>query len=65
MGGDDLNFIGALKESLNGQKLLSCTGFVYKPNKLNVKKLSETAFVCDSVTSEKERKGNWELSDEN
>lgn len=56
-----MTFSEALKASLNNQMVVSCTGAIYSPKYLNVKKLSETAFISDAVTTEKERKGNWSL----
>lgn len=56
-----MTFLEALRESFNGQWVVSCTDSIYSVHCLNVKKLSETAYVSDAITSDKERKGRWKV----
>ncbi|MED3562313.1 hypothetical protein [Bacillus xiapuensis] len=57
-----MNFIEAIREVENNNFIISCaSGAVYNKGLLNPKRLSDTTYVVRSITTEKERKGEWKI----
>lgn len=54
-----MTFIEALKEVSKEKNVASCLKIIYTNKQLKPKRLSETAYICEDVVSEKERKGDW------
>lgn len=56
-----MNFIEALKAVEKGEIVVSCQGFIYTEEILKPQKLSDTAYVSRSITTDKENRGKWRL----
>lgn len=56
-----MNFIEALKAIDMGEIVISCEGHIFTVDILKPKRLSDSAYVSNSFTTEKERKGEWKI----